>query len=214
MFTGIVEDLCKVENIQKKTDSMVISVNLGDLSDDVKNGDSIAINGTCLTVTNINDHVATFDVLTETVSKTSLKEIKSATKVNVERALRVGDRMGGHFVTGHVDGTGVIDKKATQPGQTDLWVKVDNKLGSMMIEKGSIAIDGISLTLVEVTDTAFSVALIPFTLAETTLGFKGAGDIVNLELDMIGKWVKRLIPPEYSAPSSITLDKLKDQGFA
>ncbi len=214
MFTGIVEGLCKVERIQKKSDSMVVSVNLGDLSNDVKNGDSIAINGTCLTVTDIKDQVATFDVLTETITRTSLKDVKPTIKVNVERALRVGDRMGGHFVTGHVDGTGVIEKKTTQPGQTDLWVKVDKDLGSMMIEKGSIAIDGISLTLVDVTDSAFSVALIPFTLAETTLGFKGAGDIVNLELDMIGKWVKRLIPSEYSKPSSITLDKLKDQGFA
>lgn len=214
MFTGIIEHLGGVENTSIKTDSMVISVNIGNLSEDVNEGDSIAVNGICLTATTIKGQVVTFDVLKETLTRTSLKNIKISDKVNIERALKVGDRMGGHFVTGHIDGTGIINKKTKQPGQTTLWVNVSTKLGTMMIEKGSIAIDGISLTLVDVKDTEFSVALIPFTLAETTLGFKGVGDTVNLELDMIGKWIKKIVSTEYGSSSGLTKELLKEQGFA
>ncbi len=214
MFTGIIEYLGKVEKTQKKPDSMVISVNIGELSKGVKQGDSIAVNGICLTATSINDAVVTFDVLKETLSKTSLNGIKSADKVNIERALRVGDRLGGHFVTGHIDGTGVVNKKTTVPGQTTMGFKVNKELSNMMIKKGSIAIDGISLTLVDVTENSFSVALIPFTLAETTLGFKDAGDTVNLEVDMIGKWVKKIVSTEYGPSTGITKEMLISQGFA
>ncbi|MGR3319690.1 MAG: riboflavin synthase [Candidatus Anammoxibacter sp.] len=214
MFTGIIEHLGKVENTTRKPASMVISVNIGELTNDVKEGDSISVNGICLTVTTIKGSVVTFDVLQETLSRTSLKDIKVSEKVNIERALKVGDRMGGHFVTGHIDGTGVIAKKIKQPGQTTLWVEVSSKLGQLMIEKGSIAIDGISLTLVEVKDTSFSVALIPYTLSETTLGFRDVGNIVNLELDMIGKWVKKIVSTEHDHSSGLTKEKLKDQGFA
>lgn len=214
MFTGIVEKIGRVENITKKTSSIAISVDIGDLAVDVKDGDSIAVNGTCLTVTKKRESSVTFDVLHETLLRTSLDGIKTLDSVNIERALRVGDRMGGHFVTGHIDGTGTICKKTKQPGQTMLRVNVESTLGKMMIEKGSIAIDGISLTIVESRDTSFSVALIPFTLAETTLGFKSAGDTVNLELDMIGKWVKKIVTSEYSGVSGITEELLKGQGFA
>ncbi|MGR3177892.1 MAG: riboflavin synthase [Candidatus Anammoxibacter sp.] len=214
MFTGIIEHLGKVENTARKPASMVISVNIGNLINDVKEGDSVSVNGICLTVTTIKGSVVTFDVLQETLSRTSLKDIKVSEKVNIERALKVGDRMGGHFVTGHIDGTGVIAKKIKQPGQTTLWVEVSSKLGQLMIEKGSIAIDGISLTLVEVKDTSFSVALIPYTLSETTLGFRDVGNIVNLELDMIGKWVKKIVSTEHGPSSGLTKEKLKDEGFA
>lgn len=214
MFTGIIEQLGKVENAQRKPDSMTISVNIGSLSKDVKAGDSIAVNGICLTATSIKGQVVTFDVLTETLSKTSLKGIKTADKVNIERALKVGDRLGGHFVTGHIDGTGVIEKKNKMPGQTMLWVKADVTLANMMIQKGSVAIDGISLTLVDVTQNAFSVALIPLTLSVTTLGFKDVGNIVNLEIDMIGKWVKKIISSEYGTYTGITKELLIDKGFA
>ena len=214
MFTGIIERLGKVEKITKKTSSMVIAVNLGDLVDDVKEGDSIAVNGICLTVTTKNNSIVTFDVLNETIIRTSLKNVKTTDKVNIERALKVGDRMGGHFVTGHTDGTGIISKKMKQPGQTTLWVRVDQELSDMMIVKGSVAIDGISLTLVNVQDVAFSVALIPYTLSETTLGFKDIGDEVNLEVDMIGKWVKKIVSGGESNNPGITVDNLKKQGFA
>ncbi len=214
MFTGIIEHLGKIEKMQKKPDSMAIAVNIGSLCEGVKNGDSIAVNGICLTVTSLKDQVVTFDVLTETLSRTSLKGVKVSDKVNIERALKVGDRMGGHFVTGHIDGTAVIDKKTSMPGQTTVWFKLNGKLADMMIEKGSVAIDGISLTLVDVVNNAFSVALIPFTLTETTLGFKDVGATVNIEIDMIGKWVKKLVCSEYSTKTAITKEMLIDQGFA
>ena len=214
MFTGIIEHLGKVENTARKPESMVISVNIGNLTSDIKEGDSISVNGICLTVTTIKGSIVTFDVLQETLSRTSLKDIKVSEKVNIERALKVGDRMGGHFVTGHIDGTGVIAKKIKQPGQTTLWVEVSSKLGQLMIEKGSIAIDGISLTLVEVKDRSFSVALIPYTLSETTLGFRDVGNTVNLELDMIGKWVQKIVSTEHGFSSGLTEENLKDQGFA
>lgn len=213
MFTGIIEHLGKIENTQRKPDSMVLYVNISDLTKDVKEGDSIAINGICLTATTINGSVVTFDVLTETLSRTSLKGIKSGDRVNIERALRVGDRLGGHFVSGHIDGTGIVERKTTVPGQTTMWFKVSNELAGMMIKKGSIAIDGISLTLVDVTNNKFSVALIPFTLTETTLGFKDVGDTVNLELDMIGKWVQKIVTTEYSPSTGLTKEKLINEGF-
>lgn len=214
MFTGIIERLGKVENITKKNNSMVIAVNLVDLVHDVKEGDSIAVNGICLTVTTINNAIVTFDVLNETLKRTSLKNIKTTDNVNIERSLKVGDRMGGHFVTGHIDGTGTISKKMKQPGQTTVWVRIGKELSDMMIVKGSVAVDGISLTLVDVQDFAFSVALIPYTLSETTLGFKDIGDEVNLEVDMIGKWVKKIVSGGESHSPGITVENLKKQGFA
>ncbi len=214
MFTGIVEYLGKVAGTQKKTDSMAISVDIGELANDVKHGDSVAVNGICLTAVTIKGNVVTFDVLTETLSKTSLKSVKISSEVNIERALRVGDRLGGHFVTGHIDGTGVVEKKTTLPGQTTMWFKAGKELAGMMIKKGSIAIDGISLTLVDVTADKFSVALIPVTLTGTTLGFKDVGDTVNLEVDMIGKWVKKIVSSEYSDASGLTKEKLINEGFA
>lgn len=212
MFTGIVECLGKVENVSKRSNSLVIYINVGDM-DNIKEGESIAINGVCLTTVRINGYVLTFDVSTETLSRTSLKDIKASDKVNIERALKVGDRLGGHFVTGHIDGTGIIERKEDTPGQTKVWIKVDEKLSSMMIEKGSVAVDGISLTLVNITGCLFSVALIPYTLSMTTLGFKDVGAAVNIEVDMIGKWVKQILLTEYGKTKAITEELLRGQGF-
>lgn len=213
MFTGIIEYLGKVKQVKLQASSAIIVVDVGLLSDDVNPGDSIAINGACLTVTQIKDSEVYFDVSTETLSKTTIGGLKTSDNVNIERSLKMGDKLGGHFVTGHVDGVGVINKVENEPGQCTVWFSVSEELTNMMIKKGSVAVDGISLTIVEIRDGLFSVALIPYTLEATTLGFKKAGQKVNIETDMLGKWVKRILTVNESTTSGITEDLLKKKGF-
>lgn len=213
MFTGIIEHLGKVKQVKLQASSAIIVVDVGTLSDDVNPGDSIAINGACLTVTQIKDSEVYFDVSTETLSKTTIGGLKTSDNVNIERSLKMGDKLGGHFVTGHVDGVGVINKVENEPGQCTVWFSVSEELTNMMIKKGSVAVDGISLTIVEIREGLFSVALIPYTLEATTLGFKKAGQKVNIETDMLGKWVKRILTVNESTTSGITEDLLKKKGF-
>jgi len=213
MFTGIIEHLGKVKQVKLQTSSAIIVVDVGPLSDDVSPGDSIAVNGACLTVTQIKDSQVYFDVSTETLNKTNIGELKISDKVNIERSLKMGNKLGGHFVTGHVDGVGVINKVENEPGQCTVWFSVSETLTNMMIKKGSVAIDGISLTIVELREGLFSVALIPYTLGATTLGFKKVGQKVNIETDMLGKWVKRILTVNDSTTSGITEAMLKQKGF-
>jgi len=213
MFTGIIEHSGKIKQIKRQVNSAVIVVDIGRLSDGVKSGDSIAINGACLTVTQIKGNEVNFDVSTETLSKTTIGELRVSDKVNVERSLRMGDKLGGHFVSGHVDGVGVIAKKETETGQCTMWFSVSEELAVMMIKKGSVSVDGISLTIVELKEKAFSVALIPYTLEETTLGFKQVGQKANIETDMLGKWVKRILETEGKPRSGITVETLRENGF-
>ncbi len=213
MFTGIIEHLGNVTQIKKQADSAVIVVDIAQMSKDVNSGDSIAINGACLTVTHIKGSEVSFDVSTETLSKTTIGELKTSDRVNVESSLRIGDKLGGHFVTGHVDGVGAINRKESETGQCTMWFSVSKELANMMIKKGSVAVDGISLTIVELEEKSFSVALIPYTLEETSLGFKKVGQKVNIETDMLGKWVKRILVTDDKAVSGITEEMLKEKGF-
>ena len=213
MFTGIIEHLDKVTQIKKQADSAVIVVDIAQMSKDVNSGDSIAINGACLTVTHIKGSEVSFDVSTETLSKTTIGKLKASDKVNVESSLRIGDKLGGHFVTGHVDGVGAISRKESETGQCTMWFSVSKELANMMIKKGSVAVDGISLTIVDLEEKSFSVALIPYTLEETSLGFKKVGQKVNIETDMLGKWVKRILVTDDKAVSGITEEMLKEKGF-
>ena len=213
MFTGIIEHLGKVTQIKKQADSAVIVVDIAQMSKDVNSGDSIAINGACLTVTHIKGSEVSFDVSTETLSKTTIGELKTSDRINVESSLRIGDKLGGHFVTGHVDGVGSISRKESETGQCTMWFSVSKELANMMIKKGSVAVDGISLTIVELEEKSFSVALIPYTLEETSLGFKKVGQKVNIETDMLGKWVKRILVTDDKAVSGITEEMLKEKGF-
>ena len=213
MFTGIIEHLGKVTQIKKQADSAVIVVDIAQMSKDVNSGDSIAINGACLTVTHIKGSEVSFDVSTETLSKTTIGELKPSDRVNVESSLRIGDKLGGHFVTGHVDGVGAISRKESETGQCTMWFSVSKELANMMIKKGSVAVDGISLTIVDLEEKSFSVALIPYTLEETSLGFKKVGQKVNIETDMLGKWVKRILVTDDKAVSGITEEMLKEKGF-
>jgi riboflavin synthase len=213
MFTGIIEHLGNVTQIKKQADSAVIVVDIAQMSKDVNSGDSIAINGACLTVTHIKGSEVSFDVSTETLSKTTIGELKTSDRVNVESSLRIGDKLGGHFVTGHVDGVGAINRKESETGQCTMLFSVSKELANMMIKKGSVAVDGISLTIVELEEKSFSVALIPYTLEETSLGFKKVGQKVNIETDMLGKWVKRILVTDDKAVSGITEEMLKEKGF-
>ena len=213
MFTGIIEHLGKVKQVKLQADSAIIVIDIGSLSDDVSLGDSIAINGACLTVTQIKDSAVYFDVSTETLNMTAIGKLKISDKVNIERSLKMGDQLGGHFVTGHVDGVGEINKVENEPGQCTVWFSTSETLINMMIKKGSVAIDGISLTIVEIREGLFSVALIPYTLELTTLGFKKVGEKVNLETDMLGKWVKRILTTNDSTTSGVTEAMLKEKGF-
>ncbi|HHT9121092.1 MAG TPA: riboflavin synthase [Candidatus Hypogeohydataceae bacterium YC41] len=223
MFTGIIEHLGTVKELRRAEEGSRLVLDLGSMAKEVKPGESISVEGVCLTVTDIKGEQASFDVSQETLKRSMLGELKPGQKVNIERSLRVGDRMGGHFVQGHVDGTGIIQKKEEHPGQVTMWFTVPKELAENMIEKGSVAIDGISLTVVEVKEmpggaTAFSVALIPFTLANTTLGLKKVDDRVNIETDILGKWVKKLygaMLKEKGGPAQgeITMEYLRSKGF-
>lgn len=217
MFTGLVEELGKVKAIEKGAKSVRITIAAKKVLEDVKLGDSIAVNGTCLTAVAYDSSYFTADVMPETVNKTVLAHLKPGDLVNLERTLRLGDRFGGHMVSGHVDSVGKIIAKDQNDIAIIVKISVTPETSRYIIKKGSIAIDGISLTVVEATDTWFSVSLIPHTAKMTTLGYKRVGDSVNLETDIIGKYVEKLLMPKQaeSAPqkSGITMDFLAQHGF-
>jgi riboflavin synthase len=197
MFTGIVEGLAAVRSVAKakKGADTVMRIKLGRMARGLKKGDSVCINGACLTVTKMQKGEAEFEMVAETMRRTSLGSLKPGDRVNVERSMKVGDRLEGHFVLGHVDGTATIVDKIEKPAETTMWFKLDNKaLSRALVPKGSIAVDGISLTVVDVDDEKFSVSLIPHTLAITSLGLKKNGDKVNIETDVLSKYVSKSLP--------------------
>ena len=207
MFTGIVQDLGTVQTIKRTKAGRRIVV-AGKIKADP--GDSIAINGCCLTVVECEPlgrtkHVVSFDAIPETLRKTNLGELKKGSRVNLEPALRAGDPLGGHFVLGHVDGTGVVSK-FTRGKEAILRVDVDPSITAEMVKKGSAAIDGVSLTVVEVGADYFTVALIPFTLKVTTLGRLKKGSRVNLETDILGKYICK-------QRDGVSLETLQKAGF-
>jgi riboflavin synthase len=200
MFTGIVEGLAEVKTIFKVKDenkaaATKLRIYLGKFHRGLKAGDSVSINGACLTVIRLYKGMADFDVVDETIKRTCLSSIKPGDKVNLERSLRLGDRLEGHIVLGHVDGIGIIEEVITYSTETKLWIRIeDRQLLSSIVPKGSIAIDGISLTPVEVKDDKISISLIPHTLAITTLGLKSKGDVINIEVDVLSKYVRNNLP--------------------
>ncbi|MDA0842312.1 MAG: riboflavin synthase [Planctomycetota bacterium] len=215
MFSGIIEKLCRVTEVKEGEEVIHLLVNLEELADGVCIGDSIAVNGTCLTVTELNETVSRFDVVPETLDKTNLGGLSASSRVNIERSLKIGDRLHGHFVQGHVDGVGTIsDVQRNEEGGV-ITIEASRELLDQMIYKGSISVDGISLTIASLEASDFSIALIPHTLSMTTLGVKNAGDKVNLEVDMIGKWVRRLLPGQEANARSegVTMELLKAGGF-
>lgn len=193
MFTGIVQLLGTVRTIEPRPPGLRISVDAGEVGQRQSVGDSVAVNGVCLTVTACEGGILWFDLAPETLAKTNLGGLKPGDQVNIEEALRVGAPLSGHFVQGHVDGVGRVLERISRQEFEHVWFEVPEKLTEEMVPKGSVAVDGVSLTLVNVERDRFSVELIPHTLAVTTLGFKGPGDPVNIETDILGKYVLRAV---------------------
>lgn len=193
MFTGIIEEMGVIKSIKKGTKSAVLTIEGPTVTSDSKVGDSIAVNGVCLTATTLQGNIFTADVMAETMRRTSLGDLSVGSRVNLERAMAADGRFGGHIVSGHIDGTGTV--KSLEREDNAVWVTIaaDEKILRYVIEKGSIAIDGISLTVAYVDDTCFKVSIIPHTASETTLLTKKPGDIVNLENDVVGKYVEKLL---------------------
>lgn len=193
MFTGIVEECGRITSITPLQDAARLEIAGAIVLGDTRPGDSIAVNGVCLTVVDHRPDGFTADVMHETLVRSSLGSLEPGSAVNLERAARLDSRLGGHLVQGHVDGTGTVLAIDAQPNWTIVRISLPDGLDRYVVEKGSITVDGVSLTVVSVDDEAFTVSLIPTTLAETTLGTRRIGDVVNLEVDAIAKYVEKLM---------------------
>ena len=192
MFTGIVEGIGKVEKISKNTknrSAIQMTVNLGKHAKGLKIGQSVALNGVCLTTTKLSHSSCIFEMISETTSKTDLGSLKPGDIVNNERSLKTGDRLEGHFVLGHVDGVGIIKKIQNKPKEVQVWFEIPKNLSKYVVKKGSIAVDGISLTVVDIKNNFASVCLIPHTMEITNFKTKNVGDKLNIETDILGKYI-------------------------
>ncbi|MGH7382679.1 MAG: riboflavin synthase [Candidatus Methylomirabilales bacterium] len=215
MFTGIVETQGRVVALTRGEAGARLTIETGTRWVDLTVGQSIAVNGVCLTVVQGDGATFTADLSSETLGVTTLGDLKPQDRVNLERPLRVGDRLGGHFVTGHVDGIGHIVRRQPAGESTWMWIGFAPPLGITLAPKGSIAVDGVSLTLVEVLRETFSVCLVPHTLAITTLGWKGPGSLVNVEVDVLSRYLERLLTTQSMRDRSpLTTQLLREQGFA
>lgn len=213
MFTGIVEEIGIISGIKQGKNSEILTIKAKKVLEDTKIGDSIAVNGICLTVTALSSDSFTADVMHETINRSSLSKLKYGSKVNLERAMPVNGRFGGHIVSGHVDGTGTIIN--IKPDDNAIWYKIqaNQQILKYIVEKGSITIDGISLTVAKVSETDFSISAIPHTVEQTILKEKRQGDIVNLETDILAKYIEKLLNPTQNEQSKITKEFLLEHGF-
>ncbi|UNC92780.1 riboflavin synthase [Candidatus Contubernalis alkaliaceticus] len=216
MFTGIVEELGVIQGLELDSSNPALAINAQIILSDVKIGDSISVNGVCLTVISFDSSLFKVEVMPETLRNTGLYELKRGDRVNLERALALGDRLGGHLVSGHIDGVGTIRKKNRESNALVIEINAPPEIMKYAVPKGSMAVDGISLTIVQVKGDSFTVSLIPHTAENTTLGFKAAGSQVNLEGDMIGKYVENFMSArrkEDSPSRGLTMNDLADNGF-
>jgi riboflavin synthase len=211
VFTGLVIEMGEVISVVKKGNGARLSLEAKTLSRDAKLGDSIAINGTCLTVVEIRGSMLDFDLSDETLRSSNLGELKARDRVNLEPALRLDDRLGGHFVTGHIDGAGRIRTKTREGDVYKVVIETAPWIAEYLVEKGSVAVDGISLTVVDLLRDGFSLVIIPHTAGMTTLGFKGPGDRVNVEVDILGKYVARFLK---KGKDEKLMQTLTEKGFA
>lgn len=215
MFTGLVEEVGEIQGIRRGQRSCVLTIGCKTVLEDAKIGDSIAVNGVCLTVTSLGGSYYTADVMSETMNRSSLGQLASGSKVNLERAMPANGRFGGHIVSGHIDGTGTV--QSILPDDNAVWYTIGAKpeLLRYIVEKGSITIDGISLTVAYVDENCFKVSIIPHTQQVTALHDRQVGDLVNLECDIIGKYVEKLMTPqkEEKKESKITEAFLREYGF-
>ena len=210
MFTGIIEETGIIKSIRTEGRSARITISAEKVLEDMKVGDSINTNGVCLTVTEFSSSAFTIDVMPETMQRTTFAKLRSGSRVNLERALRLTDRLGGHIVSGHIDGTGILEK--IREDENAVWLSVSGEPGILryIVEKGSVAIDGISLTVVKVSQRSFEVSIIPHTQTETAILLKKTGDTVNIECDIIGKYVEKLSSKK---SDKVDLNFLGEHGF-
>ena len=215
MFTGIVEEMGVLRSVRRGAQSAVLSIGAETVLSDLKIGDSVAVNGVCLTATTVDAGGFTADVMHETLNRSSLGALVPGSPVNLERAMAANGRFGGHMVAGHIDGTGTITARRQDDNAVWYTVSAAPSLLRYIVEKGSIAIDGISLTVASVAADRFSVSVIPHTAAVTVLGRKRPGDTVNLETDIIGKYVEKLLRPaaDTAPKGGISLEFLMENGF-
>lgn len=217
MFTGLVAELGTVQRLARQGSSYHLTVGAKKVLDNLKIGDSVAVNGACLTVVRMDEGGFTADVMPETVRLTNIGSLQPGSKVNLERTLRLCDGLDGHIVSGHVEGLGTISEQRPEGIAVVVTIATPPELLKYIIKKGSIAIDGISLTVTEVTDTSFSVSLIPHTAKETTLGLKKVGDSVNLETDILGKYVERMLTwnkqTQAGKADTLNMQTLLENGF-
>lgn len=214
MFTGIIEELGTVQRLERGSNSCQITIMAQKVLEDVKMGDSIAINGVCLTVTSFDREHFSADMMAETLAKTNLKDLSSGQRINLERAVRLGDRMGGHLVQGHVDAVGTIAEQQNVGIAKLIRIKAPEDIMDYLVGKGSVAIDGISLTVIDVLPDSFTISIIPLTAKMTTLGFKKPGETVNLEADIIGRYVEKLLKKSRGKNSSpMSPEFLAEHGF-
>ena len=213
MFTGLVEGVGEIVGLTPLAEGLKVTVKTPFPVAELSLGESVAVAGACLTEVAIAPPAASFEVSPETLARTTFTLKKVGDRVNLERSLRLGDRLGGHLVTGHVDAAGVVGQLRSGPAYFQLQIELPAPLGTLVIEKGSIAVDGVSLTVNSIKGAAFSVNIIPFTARKTTLGALRVGDRVNLEADLIGKYVARLLGKDSGIGQGVTVEVLTRHGF-
>lgn len=214
MFTGIVEEIGAVKNIVKKGKTLVLTIGASKILEDVHLGDSISVNGVCLTVTDFTKNEFSVDVMPETFQSSNLSTLASSQKVNLERAMAATGRFGGHIVSGHIDGTGKIVSVKSMENAVIYKINIPNRFAKYCIQKGSITIDGTSLTIFEVESDIVTISLIPHTRSYTILGSKKVGDVVNIEFDLLGKYVEKMLGmTETKKESTISTSFLSQNGY-
>jgi riboflavin synthase len=213
MFTGLIETTCKVKSARPSADGLLLRIDLGQIAGDSRPGDSIAVNGVCLTIVRLEGTLASFELSAETLERSTLGRLKPPSEVNVERAIRADERFGGHFVQGHVDGTAAIEAIDRRGEFADIRFAAGTEMLDAMVVKGSVAVDGISLTIAGISRNSFSVSIIPETLKRTTLGKARVGDFVNIETDIIVKTVKKHLDKILPKAEPLTAERLKQLGF-
>lgn len=212
LFTGLILEMGEILSVKRRSGGAILSLKSKEVAASAKQGDSISVNGVCLTVINTNNNILSFDLSEETLRSTNLGSLKTGDAVNLEPSLSFDSKIGGHFVTGHVDAAGKIRSKANIGDMMKVEIEAPVNVINFLVEKGSVAIDGISLTVVDILKNSFTVMIIPHTAKLTTIGFKGPGDTVNIEADILGKYVARFLNKEGNRDSSF-MKTLMEEGY-